>query len=125
MAPQRRRRGPGMTGGRCQFQRRHPPARGPAAAGVPSSSPLLSVDCGHLVQAVLFGFEPQVGDAVGHVHSLGRVGVRAGGRVGCHGTDGGERERERDERVTSAVSDSELTLTVIMQLWKHEYGRRH
>lgn len=47
--------------------------------------PLLSVDCGHLIQAVLLGFEPQVGDAVGHVHSLGSVGVGAGGRVGRHG----------------------------------------
>lgn len=69
--------------------------RAPAAARVPSSplQPLLlSVDRGHLVQAVLLGFEPQVGDAVGHVHSLGRVGVGAGGRVGGHGA---ERREER------------------------------
>lgn len=46
----------------------------------------LSVDRGHLVQAVLLGFEPQVGDAVGHVHPLGCVGVGAGRRVGGHGT---------------------------------------
>lgn len=45
-----------------------------------------SVDRGHLVQAVLLGFEPQVGDAVGHVHPLGCVGVGAGRRVGGHGT---------------------------------------
>lgn len=54
---------------------------------------LLSVDRGHLVQAVLLGFEPQVCDAVGHVHSLGRVGVGAGGRVGRHGA--GRREGRR------------------------------
>lgn len=52
---------------------------------------LLSVDRGHLVQAVLLGFEPQVGDAVGHVHSLGRVGVGAGGRVGGHGAERQEK----------------------------------
>lgn len=55
-----------------------------AAARVPLLL-LCSVDRGHLVQAVLLGFEPQVGDAVGHVHALGRVGVGAGGRVGGHG----------------------------------------
>lgn len=55
-----------------------------AAARVPLLL-LGSVDRGHLVQAVLLGFEPQVGDAVGHVHALGRVGVGAGGRVGGHG----------------------------------------
>ncbi|MEQ2203648.1 hypothetical protein XENOCAPTIV_001800, partial [Xenoophorus captivus] len=58
--------------------------RGPAAERIPR---LLSVDRGHLVQAVLLGFEPQVGDAVGHVHSLGRVGVGAGGWVGGHGAE--------------------------------------
>lgn len=47
-----------------------------------------SVDGGHLVEAVLFGFEPQVGDAVGHVHALSRVGVGAGGRVRRHGAEG-------------------------------------
>lgn len=55
---------------------------------------VLSVDRGHLVQAVLFGLEPQVGDAVGHVHSLSRVGVGAGGRVGRHGAGGGGGETE-------------------------------
>lgn len=72
---------------------------------------LLSVDRGHLVQAVLLGFKPQVGDAVGHVHSLGRVGVGAGGRVGGHGAERQE-EGKRGEKVTSPVADSELKLSM-------------
>lgn len=43
-----------------------------------------SVDGGHLVQAVLFSLQSQIGDAVGHVDSLGRVVVGARRRVGCH-----------------------------------------
>lgn len=42
------------------------------ANGLKISAMLLSlVDCGHLVQAVLLGLQAKVGDAVGHVHSLG------------------------------------------------------
>lgn len=81
-----------------QSSSRSPPAGGVALRG--------SVDCGHLVEAVLLGFEPQVGDAVGHVHPLGRVGVGAGGRVGCHGAEG------REERVTSAACGGGLRLSV-------------
>lgn len=50
------------------------------------SSPSFSglVDGGHLIEAVFFGFQSQVGDAVGHVHSLGGSGVGTSGWVGCH-----------------------------------------
>lgn len=100
-------------------QRRCPVCRGPTAERVPSPPappppqplPLLSVDRGHLVQAVLLGFEPQVGDAVGHVHSLGRVGVGAGGRVGGHGAE----RQEEGRMVTSPEAD-------MTQLWKYERG---
>lgn len=83
----------------------------PSRASPPQPLPLLSVDRGHLVQAVLLGFEPQVGDAVGHVHSLGRVGVGAGGRVGGHGAE----RQEEGRMVTSPEAD-------MTQLWKYETG---
>lgn len=86
--------------------------------------PLLSVDRGHLVQAVFLGFEPQVGDAVGHVHSLGRVGVGAGGRVGGHGAERQEEEK-RGEKVTSPEADSELKLSVSCScgnMWSNTKG---
>ena len=95
-------------------QRRCPVCRGPTAERLPSLPqplPLRSVDRGHLVQAVLLGFEPQVGDAVGHVHSLGRVGVGAGGRVGGHGAE----RQEEGRMVTSPEAD-------MTQLWKYERG---
>ncbi len=84
--------------------------RGPTAERDPEPL-LLSVDCGHLVQAVLFGFKPQVGNAVGHVHSLGRVGVGAGGRVGRHGAE--RQGQEGEEKVTTPTTDSEQS-----ELWK-------
>lgn len=46
------------------------------------------VDCRHLIEAVFFSFEAQVGDAVGHVHALRRRVVGAGRRVGRHRTIG-------------------------------------
>lgn len=58
----------------------------------------LSVDCGHLVQAILLCFEPQVGNAVCHVHSLGGVSIGASRWVGGHGTEGvkgGEKSGKR------------------------------
>lgn len=57
-----------------------------------------SVDRWNLVQAVLLGLEPQVGNAVCHVHTLGRVGVGAGGRVRCHGTVGQVGKGTREVR---------------------------
>lgn len=69
------------------------PAPAPSPTVKHSLPPLSSVNRGHLVQAVLLGFEPQVGDAVSHVHSLGCIGVGTCGGVGCHGT-GGENGTE-------------------------------
>lgn len=45
------------------------------------------VDSGHLVEAVLFGLQSQVSNAVGHIHSLGGSGVGTSGWVGCHGAE--------------------------------------
>lgn len=45
------------------------------------------VDSGHLVEAVLFGLQSQVSNAVGHVHSLCGSGVGTSGWVGCHGAE--------------------------------------
>lgn len=64
----------------------------------------LSVDRWHLVQAVLLGFEPQVGDAVGHVHPLGCVGVGAGRRVGGHGATRQKRGDNKGRVISSYKS---------------------
>lgn len=107
--------GPGLVPERAS-------ACGAAAAPTVPLLPLRSVDRGHLVQAVLLGFEPQVGDAVGHVHALGRVGVGAGGRVGGHGA--ARREEGGGERVTSPAADSELKLSVSRSCRNMNTGRR-
>lgn len=62
-----------------------------------------SVHSGHLVlmQAELFGFEAQAGNAVGHVHPLDRCGRRTGA-VGWHWAArivGGNRRRRREEQI--------------------------
>lgn len=91
--PDRRKTPPCWGPAALRRASRPTPAHSPALSPTLSPALVLSVDRGHLVQAVLFGFEPQVSDAVGHVHSLRRVGVGAGGRVGRHGA-GGVEERE-------------------------------